>query len=76
MDEALGFVAVDLSGRPYAVIDVAWHTPMLGAMDADLVRHFLETVAIHGQLNLHAACSTAATTITRPRRCSRRWAAR
>ena len=31
MDEALGFVAVDLSGRPYAVIEVEWHTPMLGA---------------------------------------------
>ena len=54
MDEALGFVAVDLSGRPYAVIDVAWHSAMLGGMDADLVRHFLETVAIHGRLNLHA----------------------
>ena len=39
---------------PYAVIDVAWHTPMLGAMDTDLVRHFLETVAVHGKLNLHA----------------------
>ncbi len=53
MDEALGFVAVDLSGRPYAVINIAWHTPMLGAMDTDLVRHFLETVATHGKLNLH-----------------------
>ena len=49
MDEALGFVALDLSGRPYAVIEVAWHTPMLGAMEADLVRHFLETVATHGR---------------------------
>jgi len=54
MDEALGFVAVDLSGRPYAVIEVAWHGPTLGGMDADLVRHFLETVAVHGRLNLHA----------------------
>ena len=27
MDEALGLVALDLSGRPYAVIDVEWHTP-------------------------------------------------
>ncbi len=54
MDEALGLVAVDLSGRPYAVIDVAWHTPLLGSLDPDLVRHFLETVAIHGKLNLHA----------------------
>lgn len=54
MDEALGFVAIDLSGRPYAVIDVAWHGSMLGGIDPDLVRHFLETVAIHGRLNLHA----------------------
>lgn len=57
MDEALGFVALDLSGRPYAVIEVAWHTPMLGGMDPDLVRHFLETVAVHGKLNLHAHVS-------------------
>jgi imidazoleglycerol-phosphate dehydratase len=54
MDEALGFVAVDLSGRPYAVIEVAWHGPALGIMDTDLVRHFMETVAVHGKLNLHA----------------------
>jgi imidazoleglycerol-phosphate dehydratase len=55
MDEALGFVAVDLSGRPYAVIDVTWHGSALGTIgDPDLVRHFLETVATHGRLNLHA----------------------
>jgi imidazoleglycerol-phosphate dehydratase len=54
MDEALGFVAVDLSGRPYAVTEVAWHGPVLGAMDTDLVRHFLETVAVYGKFNLHA----------------------
>jgi len=54
MDEALGFVAVDLSGRPYAVVDVTWHGSILGGLDPDLVRHFLETVAIHGRLNLHA----------------------
>jgi imidazoleglycerol-phosphate dehydratase len=54
MDEALGFVAVDLSGRPYAVIDVTWHGSTLGGMEPDLVRHFLETVAIHGRFNLHA----------------------
>jgi len=54
MDEALGFVAVDLSGRPYAVVDVTWHGSVLGGLDPDLVSHFLETVAIHGRLNLHA----------------------
>jgi imidazoleglycerol-phosphate dehydratase len=53
MDETLGFVAVDLSGRPYAVIDATWHGTPLGGLDPDLVRHFLETVAFHGRLNLH-----------------------
>jgi imidazoleglycerol-phosphate dehydratase len=54
MDEALGLVALDLSGRPYAVIDAAWHTTSLGGIDPDLVRHFLETVAINARMNLHA----------------------
>ena len=54
MDEALARVTVDLSGRPYAVIEVTWHTMELGGIDPDLVRHFLETVAMHGRLNLHA----------------------
>jgi imidazoleglycerol-phosphate dehydratase len=56
MDEALGFVAIDLSGRPYAVIDVTWHAASLGGLEPDLVRHFLETAAIHGAMNLHARC--------------------
>jgi imidazoleglycerol-phosphate dehydratase len=54
MDETLALVVVDLSGRPYAVIDAAWQGAMLGSMDADLVRHFLETLATHGRFNLHA----------------------
>jgi imidazoleglycerol-phosphate dehydratase len=54
MDETLAFVAVDLGGRSYSVVDVTWHTQSIGALDADLVRHFLETVASHGRLNLHA----------------------
>jgi imidazoleglycerol-phosphate dehydratase len=54
MDETLALVVVDLSGRPYAVIDVTWVNSMLGSMDADLIRHFLETLATHGRFNLHA----------------------
>ena len=30
MDEALAFVAVDLSGRPYAVVNAVWHGPAIG----------------------------------------------
>jgi histidinol-phosphate aminotransferase len=54
LDEALARVVVDLSGRPYAVVDVTFTTPRLGGMDGDLVIHFLETLAVHARLGLHA----------------------
>ncbi|MGD2207364.1 MAG: imidazoleglycerol-phosphate dehydratase HisB [Anaerolineae bacterium] len=54
LDEALACVVVDLSGRPYAVIDVEFDTPRLGALDPDLLIHFLETLAVHARLSLHA----------------------
>ncbi len=54
MDEAMGFVTIDLGGRPYWVIDVTWHTSIVGQVSTDLITHFFETVAIHGRLNLHA----------------------
>ncbi len=54
MDEALGFVAIDLGGRPYTVFHGTWHTPAIGQMPTDLVQHFFESVAIHAKMNLHA----------------------
>jgi imidazoleglycerol-phosphate dehydratase len=54
MDESLAFVAVDLSGRPYAVIDADWSVPTIGQMPATLVPHFLESLAVTGRMNLHA----------------------
>lgn len=54
MDEALGFVAIDLGGRPYTIFHGSWHTPAIGQMPTDLVQHFFESVAIHAKMNLHA----------------------
>lgn len=54
MDEALAFVAVDLSGRPYAVIDIAFARPAVGALGTDMIPHFLETLAVHARMALHA----------------------
>ncbi|MEW5720078.1 MAG: imidazoleglycerol-phosphate dehydratase HisB [Chloroflexota bacterium] len=54
MDDALAFVALDLSGRAFAVIDASFAAPMLGAMPTSLVAHFLETLATHARMNLHA----------------------
>ncbi len=54
MDEALAFVAVDLSGRPYAVLELPFTGPAIGALPASLIPHFLETLAVHARMNLHA----------------------
>lgn len=54
MDESLGFVALDLSGRPYTVFQAQWATPAIGQFPTDLVQHFLETIAVHARLTLHA----------------------
>ena len=54
LDEALARVVVDLSGRPYAVIEVEFTAPRIGAVGSDLIVHFLETLAVHARLSLHA----------------------
>jgi imidazoleglycerol-phosphate dehydratase len=54
MDESLGFVALDFSGRPYTVFEAQWNTPAIGQFPTDLVQHFFESVAVHARLTLHA----------------------
>lgn len=54
MDEALGFVALDISGRPYTVFQATWATPAIGQFPTDLVEHFFESFAVHSRLTLHA----------------------
>ena len=55
MDDALAIVAVDLSGRGYAVIDppLKFKRKTIGELESDLVRHFLETFATEAKMNLH-----------------------
>ena len=54
MDETLAFVAVDLSGRPYAVVDVTWTAPEVGGIPATLWEHFFESFAVTARANVHA----------------------
>jgi imidazoleglycerol-phosphate dehydratase len=54
MDETLAHVAVDLSGRPYAVIQAEWHTPYIGDIPTTLFPHFFESFAVTARCNLHA----------------------
>ncbi len=54
MDDALATVAVDFSGRGYAVLDLPFTDNDMAGLPADLIRHFLESLASEGRLNLHA----------------------
>ncbi|MGD0719636.1 MAG: imidazoleglycerol-phosphate dehydratase HisB [Roseiarcus sp.] len=53
MDEALTRVALDLSGRPFLVFDVAFPTEKIGAFDTQLVREFFQALAANAGLTLH-----------------------
>ena len=55
MDESLAWVAVDFSGRPYAVVNVDWHSPSVGGLPVSLFAHFLESFAFQARCNLHCA---------------------
>ena len=54
MDEALALVAVDLSGRPYAVTEMDWTAPMLGSLPTSLIAHVFESLAINARATIHA----------------------
>jgi len=54
MDETLAHVALDLSGRPYAVIQTEWHTPYVSTIPTTLFPHFFESFAVTSRCNLHA----------------------
>lgn len=53
LDEALAFAAVDLSGRPYAQLDLKLLGREIGGMPPDLFDHFLESFAFAAKLNMH-----------------------
>jgi imidazoleglycerol-phosphate dehydratase len=53
MDEALGFVAVDLSGRPYSVIDIGWTDASINNVPVTLIEHFFQSFAVTARANVH-----------------------
>lgn len=56
MDESLAMVAVDLSGRSYAVLDLPFKKSKVGGLSTENVGHFLESLAQTGKMNLHVRC--------------------
>ncbi|QDU85688.1 Imidazoleglycerol-phosphate dehydratase [Planctomycetes bacterium Pla163] len=53
LDEALARCAVDLSGRPFARVELGLVRPMLGALACENVTHVLQSFAMAARLTLH-----------------------
>lgn len=53
LDEALARVAMDISGRGHAVIELGVSGTTIGDLPGDLVRHFLQSFATEARITLH-----------------------
>lgn len=55
MDETLTRCAIDVSGRPYLIWDVAFSQPKIGEMDTELFREWFQAFAQNAGITLHIA---------------------
>lgn len=55
MDEALGFAAVDVSGRPFLVFTAEWKADRIGEMDTQMVEEFFRALAFNAGITLHVS---------------------
>jgi len=53
MDETLAVAAVDLGGRPHAVVDLRVRARLVGDLQSELVQDFFEGFAIGARANVH-----------------------
>ena len=53
MDETLGVAAVDLGGRPHAVVDLALKVERVGDLQSELIHDFFEGFALGVRGNVH-----------------------
>jgi imidazoleglycerol-phosphate dehydratase len=53
MDETLAVAAIDLGGRPHAVVDLKLRVQRVGDLEAELVHDFFEGFALGARANVH-----------------------
>ncbi|MGI6202580.1 MAG: imidazoleglycerol-phosphate dehydratase HisB [Eubacteriales bacterium] len=53
MDECLAFAAVDISGRPFLVLDAEFSAPQIGGYDTQLTKEFFRALAFNMGATLH-----------------------
>ncbi|MBE2899962.1 imidazoleglycerol-phosphate dehydratase HisB [Methanothermobacter thermautotrophicus] len=55
MDDALATVALDLSGRPYTVLELEFDDAVIGDVKSQNLGHFIESLAVSAGMNIHAS---------------------
>ena len=56
MDESLCFCALDISGRPFRVMNAPMPQPMIGDYDSCLTVEFMRAFAMNSGITLHLKC--------------------
>lgn len=56
MDEALGFCAVDVSGRPFLVFDAAFPEERVGDFDTCMTEEFFRALSFNAGFTMHLKC--------------------
>lgn len=56
LDEALSRAVVDLSNRPYAIVDLGLKREMLGQLSTEMIPHCLQSFAQAARITLHVDC--------------------
>lgn len=56
LDEALSRAVVDLSNRPYAVVELGLKREKIGDLSCEMIPHFIESFAEASRLTIHVDC--------------------
>ncbi|KAK4501862.1 hypothetical protein PRZ48_007671 [Zasmidium cellare] len=56
LDEALSRAVVDLSNRPYSVIELGTTREKIGDLSCEMLPHCLESFALHAGVTMHVDC--------------------
>ncbi|CAL9731208.1 hypothetical protein MOUN0_L03510 [Monosporozyma unispora] len=56
LDEALSRAVVDLSNRPFAVVDLGLKREKIGDLSCEMIPHFLESFAEAARITMHVDC--------------------
>jgi imidazoleglycerol-phosphate dehydratase len=56
LDEALSRAVVDLSNRPFSVIDLGLKREKIGALSCEMIPHILQSFAQNAGITMHIDC--------------------